>query len=84
MTEISVNIVSDALKPLEQLNIPVSLKNLVDRHHQNVLSLSSALLLSGKSEEEVRGAIKLVCGSFETELFNTINTLSENEAFNAR
>ncbi len=84
MTNVSTQIASDAFKPLEQINIPTDLKSLVDRHYQNILNLSTSLLLSGKSEEEVRSAIKLICGSFEAELFNTIKSIAENEVANAK
>lgn len=83
MTDIHQSIVNDALKPLDDLNVPERLKSLVDCHHKNVMNLASSLLLSGKTDGEVRSAIQLICGSFEAELFKTIRSIAENEVENA-
>ena len=57
-------LVTQAVGELGQDNVPARVVEIVDRHRQSLLDLANALLMAGRTEEEVIEVIQKASESF--------------------
>lgn len=65
-------LVAQTLESLDKIAAPSRLQEVIEQHKCSLLSLASALLKGGQSEELVQATIDNVCASFKQQLVKTI------------
>ncbi|WP_343562428.1 hypothetical protein [Kiloniella sp. b19] len=79
MPERANELVQKTTASLNDLRTPVALRRSIEQHQDNLLSLAKALLVAGKSEQEILEILDSAFSSYKKELTKTIVTLGNEQ-----
>jgi len=66
------DIVTCAMQPIIDLDIPLVLRSSIERHGRDLMELAVGLLNAGMDEQHIRPVIKQACSSYRDELISAI------------
>ena len=79
MPERANELVQKTTASLNDLRTPVALRRSIEQHQDNLLSLAKALLVAGKSEQEILEILDSAFSFYKKELTKTIVTLGNEQ-----